>query len=279
VEATVQAQDLLMYLDALNPAEAKELNAFHAYIHELLLNSLNYGFSAHHAWACDHYGNHSANGLAGLLATARMVDNQKQFDAVLNGRDPSIRVTLPWIAFFDRAIYGEADLPNSCYFNSGPDSYTSHPFFSTPVVAPGEIDDRFRNKGEHGDGQGVGYPMFTLERLVDAAEILRIAGYDPYGYRGLHKQSIEMAVGYYACLAKGAGFYKVVTAENSGACPNVAQYHGKIVNGVDRLVQIGAYRFPQNKSIASVEAAAKVTTSASASTFSTDAILFGKWRD
>jgi hypothetical protein len=38
--------------------------------------------------------------------------------------------------------------------------------------------------------------MFTLERLVDAAEALRIAGFDPYGYRGLHKQSLELAMSY-----------------------------------------------------------------------------------
>jgi hypothetical protein len=33
-------------------------------------------------------------------------------------------------------------------------------------------------------GQGIGYPMFTLERLYAAAELMQIAGFDPYGYRG-----------------------------------------------------------------------------------------------
>jgi hypothetical protein len=272
---SVHAQELLMYRGARDAPEAKELNAFHAAVFVLLLDSLNQNYDRH-AWACDHYGNHSANILAGLIATARLLDNQRQVEAVLAGRDPSMRVALPWIAFFDRAIYGEADLPNSCYFNSGTDAYTSHLFFSTPTVAPGEIDDRFRNKSE---GQGIGYPMFTLERLVDAAEILRIAGYDAYGYRGVHKQSIELAIGYYACFAKGAGFAKIVTAENSRSCPNAAQYYGKIVNDVDRMVQIGASRFPKNPAIADVEAAAKQSTSQTATTFSTDAILFGKWRD
>jgi hypothetical protein len=272
---SVHAQDLLMYRGALDENDARELNAFHSAIFVLLLDSLNDNYDRH-AWACDHYGNHSANILAGLMATARLEDNQGQVEAVLSGRDPSMRVALPWIAFFDRAIYGEADLPNSCRFNSGPDSYTSHPFFSTAVVAPGEIDDRFRNKGT---GQGIGYPMFTLERLVNVAEILRIAGYNPYGYRGAYKQSIEMAIAYYACFAKGAGFAKIVTPDNSRLCPNAPQYYGKLVNDVDRMVQIGAYRFPNNAAITAVEATAKKSTSQTLTTFSTDAILFGKWRD
>jgi hypothetical protein len=147
---------------------------------------------------------------------------------------------------------------------------------STAVVAPGEIDDRFRNKGT---GQGIGYPMFTLERLVNVAEILRVAGYNPYGYRGAYKQSIEMTIAYYACFAKGAGFAKIVTPDNSRLCPNAPQYYSKLVNDVDRMVQIGAYRFPNNAAITAVEATAKKSTSQTLTTFSTDAILFGKWRD
>jgi hypothetical protein len=273
---SVQGQDLLMYQGALDAAEVKTLNAFHAGVFTLLLDSLNSNYD-HHAWACDHYGNHSANILAGLLATARLTDNQRGFEAVLSGSSaPPTRVALPWIAFFDRAIYGEADLPNSCYFNSGVDGATSHPFFSTATVSPGEIDDRFRNKDA---GQGIGYPMFTLERLIDAAELLRLAGYDAYGYRGVHRQSIEQAIGYYACFAKGAGFGKTISAENSRLCPNAAQYYGKVVNDVDRMVQIGAYRFSNNAAITAVELEAKKSESDVVTTFSTDAILFGKWRN
>jgi hypothetical protein len=65
-----------MYPDALTPVEIKELNAFHSVIYDLLINSLNYNFAEHHAWARDHYSNHSSNILAGLLATARLTDNQ-----------------------------------------------------------------------------------------------------------------------------------------------------------------------------------------------------------
>jgi hypothetical protein len=72
---------------------------------------------------------------------------------------------------------------------------------------------------------------------------------------------------------------KIVTPDNSRLCPNAPQYYGKLVNDVDRMVQIGAYRFPNNAAITAVEATAKKSTSQTATTFSTDAILFGKWRD
>jgi hypothetical protein len=119
--------------------------------------------------------------------------------------------------------------------------------------------------------------MFTLERLVDAAEVLRFAGFDPYAYHGRRQQSIETAMEYYACFGKAAGFGKIVTAENSRSCHDAAQYIGKNVNGVDRMLTIGAYRYPRNPAIGAVELAAKL--SSSSGPFSLDAILFGKWSD
>ena len=86
-----------------------------------------------------------------------------------------------------------------------------------------------------------------------------------------------MAMEYYARYAKGAGFYKTVTAENSRSCPNAAQYYGRLVNGVDRMLLIGAERFSGNAAITGLEADAQ--RAASTGAFSTDAILFGKWRD
>lgn len=43
------------------------------------------------------------------------------------------------------------------------------------------------------------------------------------------------------------------------------------------MVLVGAYRFPGNAAITALEAAAQ--TAALTGGFSTDAILFGKWRD
>lgn len=269
---SVQAEDLLRYVGTLGDAEVTRVEAFDAAMFGLLRNALNYNLQLH-AWPCDHYSNHAANQLAALLALARVQNNQRAFVAVLNGGDDAIRVSLPWIVFFQRAVYGAADTPNGCYANKGTDGFASRPFFQTRAVASGEIDDRYRNADP---GQGIGYPMFTLERLYDAAEILRNAGFDPYGYRGAHRQSIEAATQYYACLAKGAGFGGVVTAANSASCPDAAQYYGKIVSGVDRMLVIGALRFPNNGLVASLDAAARAA--ASSGPFALDAILFGKWR-
>jgi hypothetical protein len=80
-----------------------------------------------------------------------------------------------------------------------------------------------------------------------AAELMKNAGLNAYAYRGGHDQSMEMATRYYTCFGKYVGFAKLITAENSGNCPNALQYLGVIVNGVEPNVLIGAYRFPDDR--------------------------------
>ncbi len=270
---SVQAVDLLFYAGALNEQEGKTVNTFHAAMYELLRNSLNSEFMQPLA-LCDHYNNQSANAVAGLIALARLADDRRRFMAALNGDDPSMPVSIPWNALVNGAIYGDDDVSNMCRANTGADGFSSKPYFETPTVAAGEMDDRFRNLHPE---QGIGYPMFTLERIVDSAEVLKHAGFDGYGYRGSHGQSIASAIDYYACYALHAGFEKTVTAQNSAACPDVAQYDGKIVNGVDPMVTIGAYRFANDASLEALEPAAKQAESHGA--FALDSILFGKWSD
>ena len=101
------------------------------------------------------------------------------------------------------------------------------------MVAAGEINDRYRNANP---SQGVGYPMGSLQSLYLQAELLALAGYDPYGYRGAHGQSIEMVTDYYACFARRTGFRKIITAENAKACLDAQEYVGRVVNGVDCVV-------------------------------------------
>jgi len=277
---SVHAQDLLEGLGVLNDNEVRRLNAFHTAIFELIRQSENvlYAGVGFPYSDCSRYTNLATNANAGMLGTARLLNDERKVNAVLFGSDPAIPVLAPWTHLFDHLIYGQSDGPApGCVNNHEPDSQSSldhHDDYQTPNAAPGEIADRFRNAKS---GQGIGYPMFTLERLFDSAELMQIAGFDPYAYRGQHQQSIEMATEYYACYAKGAGFYKTVTAENSRSCANAAQYYGRLVNGVDRMLLIGAERFPGNASITGLEAGAQEAASTGA--FSTDAILFGKWRD
>ena len=277
---SVHAQDLLEGMEALNADEIRRLNSFHEAIFELIRQSENVlhagvGFPYSD---CSRYTNLATNANVGMLATARLLNDESKVKAVLFGGDAAVPVLAPWTHLFDHLIYGQAEGPTpGCVINHEPDSQSSlanHHDYQTTNAAPGEIADRFRNAEP---GKGIGYPMFTLERLFDTAELMRNAGFDPYNYRGRHHQSIEMAMEYYACYAKGAGFYKTVTAENSSSCPNTAQYYGRLVNGVDRMLLIGAERFSGNAAITGLEAAAQER--ASTGPFSTDAILFGKWRD
>jgi hypothetical protein len=277
---SVHAQDLLEGMGVLNADEIRRLNAFHEAIFELIRQSENvlYAGVGFPYSDCSRYTNLAMNANVGMLATARLLNDESKVKAVLFGDNTAVPVLAPWTHLFDHLIYGQSDGPApGCVINHEPDSLSSlanHHDYQTTNAAPGEIADRFRNADP---AKGIGYPMFTLERLFDAAELMRIAGFDPYAYRGEHHQSIEMAMEYYACYAKGAGFYKTVTAENSGSCPNAAQYYGRLVNGADRMLLIGAERFSGNKAITGLEADAQETASTGA--FSTDAILFGKWRD
>jgi len=93
----------------------------------------------------------------------------------------------------------------------------SGPAYSTKVVAPGEINDRYRNLDPL---QSIGYAMAMLNSVFEAAKLIRIDGIDAYAYRGTHQQSIEMATQYYACYAQHVGFYNTVTPGSARACPD-----------------------------------------------------------
>ncbi|MGG1948446.1 hypothetical protein AB1286_32575 [Trinickia sp. NRRL B-1857] len=277
---SVQAQDLLESLGMFDSDEIRRLNAANEALFELIRQSENVLFAGvgYPYSACSRYTNLAANANVGMLATARLLNDSRKVEAVVFGGDPSLPVLAPWTQLFDRLVYGQSDGPDpACVENREADSESSllhHDAYQTPRAAPGEIADRFRNATPL---QGIGYPMFTLERLLDGAELLRFAGFDVYDYRGRRGQSIELAVQYYACFAKRAGFYGVVSAANASDCPNAGQYYGKLVNGVDTNILIAAYRFPNDPIIRDVLAAAQ--SHASAGAFSDDAILFGKWPD
>ena len=271
---SVHAQDLLMYAGALGGNDVEQLDSFHSNMFDVIRRATNSWMGGSHP-ACERYANGQASELESLLAIARLFDDGRKFNAVLYGTDRSIPVLLPWTVFFNHAIYGESDSPLECYPNNGPDALTSHPSYITPTVAAGEIQDRYRNQNA---SQGILYCMGTLRGLIDAAEILRGSGFDPYSYRGIHRQSIEMAIDYYACYARGAGFYKTVTAENCGLCPNSAQYYGKMVNEVEKLVMFGLYCFTGDHSFTDLEPAAKKAASGTINPLD-DAFFFGKWRD
>jgi len=221
---------------------------------------------------CELYSNHVGAHLIGLLSIARLLDDSRKFNAVVNGNDRSIPLAIPWKQYFDHAVYGENDRPAGCHRNNGPDRLRSKPFFQTPVVAPGEILDRYRNANE---GQAFGYTLGVLAGLYTMADVMKNGGFDAYAYRGSHHQSIEMATQYYACYGKYVGFKKTVTAENARACPDYQQYIGQIVNGLEASIVMGAYRFPRDAATTELEEPAKVELLRDP----LDTTRFGRWND
>lgn len=275
---SVHAQDLLQSIAALNSTQTNQLNVFHAAMFNLVRAASNFRAAMPEMngpdSACERYSNHVGAHLIGLLSIARVLDddNGRRFSAALYGDDHAIPVQTYGTNWFNHAVYGQNDRPIACHKNKGPDSLTSHPFFQTSVVAPGEILDRYRNDNW---GQAFGYSLGVLGGLFDMADIMKNAGFDAYDYRGAHQQSIEMTTEYYACYGKNVGFGKTVTANNARSCPDYRQYVGQIVNGLGTDIVMGAYRFPDNAAITEREAAAR----AAAGRYLLDPIRFGRWRD
>jgi hypothetical protein len=275
---SVHAQDLLQSIAAFNSTQTNQLNVFHAAMFNLIREASNFRAAMPEMngpdSACERYSNHVGAHLIGLLSIARLLDddNGRRFNAALYGDDHAIPVAIYWTEWFAHAVYGQNDRPIACHKNKGPDSLTSHPFFQTAVVAPGEILDRYRNANS---GQAFGYSLGVLGGIFDIAGIMKNAGFDAYDYRGPHKQSIEMATQYYACYGTYVGFGKTVTANNARSCPDYQQYVGQIVNGLGIDVVMGAFHFPNNAAITVLGAAAK----AAAGRDLLDAIRFGRWRD
>jgi hypothetical protein len=273
---SVHAQDLLQSIGAFNTTQANQLNVFHAAMFNLIREASNFRAAMPEMNGpdslCERYSNHVGAHLLGLLAIARLLDDGREFNAVLYGTDRAIPLVISWTDWFNHAVYGEHEKPIGCHKNSGRDSLTSHPSFQTAAVAPGEIEDRYRNANA---GQGFGYPLGVLAGLFEMSDLMKNAGFDALRYRGTHQQSIEMATQYYACYGRNVGFKKTVTADNARACPDYQQYIGQIVNGLETDIVMGAYRFPGNTSITDLEAAAKAGAGADL----LDAIRFGRWRD
>jgi hypothetical protein len=273
----VHAQDLLQSIEALNGKEAGELNSFRAAMFDLIREASNFAFNlpevAHTPYrTCERFSNHFNAHLMGLLSIARLLDDGRKFNAVLYGDDPSISVAAYWTKYFNHAIYGNNDKPIQCHKNSAPDILTSKGAFQTPIVAPGEVEDRYRHANPV---QAFGYTTGVLAGLLVTGDMLKNAGFDAFKYRGVRGQTIQLAVDYYSCYGKYAGFKKTVTAENARSCPDYQEYIGQIVNGLETVDVMAAYHFPQDSLLDELDAQAK----AGAGPNLIDPIRFGRWRE
>jgi hypothetical protein len=94
---SVHAQDLLESLGVLNADELRRLNAFHGAIFELLRQSENvlYAGVGFPYSDCSRYTNLATNAMVGMLATARLLNDESMVNAVLFGGNHAIPVLVP----------------------------------------------------------------------------------------------------------------------------------------------------------------------------------------
>lgn len=274
VAYTVEAQDLIDGMGLLSTEERELLNRFHRAMYELIRSAANTRaempeFNRPTA-ICDRYSNHVGVQILGMVATARLLNDQQRLEAAAHGG--SIRVDIPWTNYLARGIYGDGDHPLGCAVNTGTDRASSKPYFQTNTVAAGEINDRYRNANP---GQGIGYPMFALRAMYAVAIVLDHAGFNAFDYQGPNDQSIKQATIYYACYGATPGFKKTVTSDNASSCTNYQQYMGASVSEVETIVLPGAKRYPDTLLLKKVEPAAKLIAAAGA----VDPLLFGRWDD
>jgi len=102
---------------------------------------------------------------------------EEYFDALMvyaqAGNDYAIPVAPPWTVWFSHAVYGDDVRPIACHKNKDPDALTSHPFFQTKVVVPGDILGRYRDLNTG--------PMFGYIRLHHDGRVSFSSRHGDYG--------------------------------------------------------------------------------------------------
>ena len=99
---SVHAQDLLEGMEAVNADEIRRLNAFPEAIFELIRQSENvlYAGVGFPYSDCSRYTNLAMNANVGMLATARLLNDESEVKAVLFGGDGAVPVLAPWTQHF-----------------------------------------------------------------------------------------------------------------------------------------------------------------------------------
>ena len=249
----VQAQDLLLGMNALDAQQQATLNAFVDPMFELIRTAANYK-AATATVDCDRFNNQVSAGLLGMAAIARLRGNQAALMAVASGGNG--QVLIPWTVQMQQNIYGAGESPRTCYGAAG----DPHLYKELPTAAAGEVVDRYRAK----EFQTFGYTLGSLEQLMLTASVLQRSGFDAVHYAGAHGQTMLTALTYYAhYFATYMDTSKAVVPPNSDPYPSYQQYVGKpvsrdggaTVDGRDGLITpfvIGAQMYPGDKAVLSV---------------------------
>ena len=78
---------------------------FHGALFDLIRQSANVFFAGvgFPYSQCSRYTNIATNGVVAMLATARVLNDERKFKAVLYGGDPMVPVLVPWTELFDQS--------------------------------------------------------------------------------------------------------------------------------------------------------------------------------
>lgn len=154
---------MLQGIGELSRDEQERLDAFHRNIFETIRSIHNQEYDLNMKWrySDEVYNNQFVGHLTALLSIARLLDDEPDFDAALKGGEGARAINLPWIELFNNVIYGENDTPLlNITPNTSVDPLKNHSAYSTAIVAPGEINDRYRHANP---AQTIGYPMGSLQ--------------------------------------------------------------------------------------------------------------------
>jgi hypothetical protein len=273
----VQAQDLLIGMNALSKGDLATLDTFLDNMFELIRTASNYR-AEHMKPDCSRFSNQVTAQIDAMLAIARLKNDAENFMGAAFGHKDL--VLIPWTLQLQQNIYGNNERPIGCY---NPAKTDPKLYAEQPTAQPGEVLDRYRAK----DDQPFGYSLGSLMGLVSAATILEQSGYSAYSYAGDHGETLDMSLDYYSYyFIHFASRQRVVVPDTPDSYPGYRQYvghsvtedNGASVEGKDVLLLpylVGASIFPRDEKILAVLRAAAAAARPEQPLYAADSMLIG----
>lgn len=249
----VEAQDLLMGLNAFNATEKASLDQFLGSIYQLIETTGNDRAKAS-GLDCVRFNNQVSAQLMGLAAIARLRDRPADLKSVATGEGG--RLEIPWTLQVEQTIYGANPRLASCF---GPNA-DKHVFSQISTVSPGEVMDRYREKPH----MMFAYTLGSLEDLLLTAKILQNSGFGADAFVGKEGQSLLSSLHYYSYYFLHFAEDKDTTVPTGNdPYPSYRQYAGQdlsrgdglTVSGSDGLLNpflLGNQAFPNDPQIKAV---------------------------
>ena len=210
------AQDLLLALTKLNGDDNRTLAIFSADMFQLIVEVSNFR-AVYEEPDCEKFSNQTTAQIEGLLAIARLQNSEAHLMEIAD--DSGEGISIPWTLQIEKNIYGYRESLIKCY----PITSTSLFYHQTPDVQPGELDDRYRAKGD----QPFAYSMGSLAGLATSAVILENAGFDAFGYHGNHDQTLLTSIQFFSQFyGRWMSNSELEVPSSSDMFPGYAQYAG-----------------------------------------------------